>query len=351
MASRRLTLARAACIAGPAKKRPVREEIDAFRCHDCGALCCSGLAAHPAHAQQAYPTRPVTLTHGFAAGGNGDVVSRIVGDALSKHLGQPVVVEPRPGAGGNTASQRLATSPPDGYTLITLTSAPCGLGGDVQAAAVRSGRQLPVHLDLRLPGASWSRCAQDSPIKTMADLIAAAKANPGKLTYSSVGVGSTQHLAGELLCAMAGIKMTHVPYRGGGGPMTDLLGGQIDLNVDTITVIEPQLRAGKVTVLGVTSGEKWWSLPDITPVSATVPGYDVQTWLGLAAPKGTPPASCRSSTPTTRAGLADKETDEPAQQDRPRRAAPARPTRCTTMVAEQIAKWKKVVADAHIPQQ
>ena len=97
---------------------------------------------------------------------------------------------------------------------------------------------------------------KDSPIKTMADLIAAAKANPGKLTYSSVGVGSTQHLAGELFCAMAGIKMTHVPYRGGGGPMTDLLGGQIDLNVDTITVIEPQLRAGKVTVLGVTSGEK-----------------------------------------------------------------------------------------------
>jgi tripartite-type tricarboxylate transporter receptor subunit TctC len=167
----------------------------------------------------------------------------------------------------------------------------------------------------------------------MADLIAAAKADPGKLTYSSVGVGSTQHLAGELLCAMAGIKMTHVPYRGGGGPMTDLLGGQIDLNVDTITVIEPQLRAGKVTVLGVTSAEKWWSLPDITPIAATVPGYDVQTWLGLAAPKGTPP---EAKARLNKIGL-DVHTSTPEAM--------------RAMVAEQIAKWKKVVAEAHIPQQ
>jgi tripartite-type tricarboxylate transporter receptor subunit TctC len=190
----------------------------------------------------------------------------------------------------------------------------------------------------------------DSKIKTMADLIAAAKADPGKLTYSSVGVGSTQHLAGELLCAMAGIKMTHVPYRGGGGPMTDLLGGQIDLNVDTITVIEPQLRAGKVTVLGVTSAEKWWSLPDITPIAATVPGYDVQTWLGLAAPKGTPPANIQKLSADTAAGLADPEAKARLNKiglD----VHTSTPEAMRAMVAEQIAKWKKVVAEAHIPQQ
>ena len=161
---------------------------------------------------------------------------------------------------------------------------------------------------------------EDSPIKTMADLIAAAKANPGKLTYSSVGVGSTQHLAGELLCAMAGIEMTHVPYRGGSGPMTDLLGGTIDLNVDTITVIEPQLRAGKVTVLGVTSGEKWWSLPDITPISATVPGYDVKTWVGLAGAEGDADRH-REDDQRRRQGRSRRPGDRrAAEQDRPRRA-------------------------------
>jgi tripartite-type tricarboxylate transporter receptor subunit TctC len=302
-----------------------------------------------AQAQQAYPTRPVTLTHGFAAGGNGDVVSRIVGDALSKHLGQPVVIEPRPGAGGNTASQRLATSPPDGYTLISLTSA--------HAVSAAIYTHLPFDpLDSFQFISSYGYQAlliavrKDSPIKTMADLIAAAKADPGKLTYSSVGVGSTQHLAGELLCAMAGIKMTHVPYRGGGGPMTDLLGGQIDLNVDTITVIEPQLRAGKVTVLGVTSGQKWWSLPDITPIAATVPGYDVQTWVGMAAPKGTPADIVKKINAGTRAGLADKETVERLNKiglD----VHTSTPEDMRTLVADQIVKWKKVVADAHIPQQ
>jgi tripartite-type tricarboxylate transporter receptor subunit TctC len=307
------------------------------------------LSAASVHAQQAYPTRPVTLTHGFAAGGNGDVVSRIVADALSKRLGHPVVVEPRPGAGGNTASQRLTTSPPDGYTLITLTS----------AHAVSAGiyKQLPFDpvdgfqfISTYGYQALLIAVRKDSPIKTMADLIAAAKANPGKLTYSSVGVGSTQHLAGELLCAMAGIKMTHVPYRGGSGPMTDLLGGSIDLNVDTITVIEPQFRADKVTVLGVTSGEKWWSLPDITPVSAAVRGYDVKTWVGLAAPKGTPADIVQKINAETRAGLADKETVERLNKigvD----VRTSTPEEMRTLVTEQVTKWKKVVADAHIPQQ
>ena len=300
-------------------------------------------------AQQNYPTRPVTLTHGFAAGGNGDVVSRIVADALSKHLGQAVVVEPRPGAGGNTASQRLTTSPPDGYTLITLTS----------AHAVSAGiyKQLPFDpvdgfqfISTYGYQALLVAVRADSPIKTMADLIAAAKANPGKLTYSSVGVGSTQHLSGELLCSMAGIQMTHVPYRGGSGPMTDLLGGSIDVNVDTITVIEPQLRAGKVTVLGVTSGEKWWSLPDITPISATVPGYDVKTWVALAGPKGMPAGIVGKINAATRAGLADKETIERLNKigvD----VRTSSPEEMKAMVTEQVAKWKKVVADAHIPQQ
>jgi tripartite-type tricarboxylate transporter receptor subunit TctC len=300
-------------------------------------------------AQEAYPTRPVLLTHGFAAGGNGDVVSRIVGDALSPRLGQPVIIEPRPGAGGNTASARLAKAEPDGYTLITLT------GGHAVSAAIYKTLQFDPLDDFQMVSvygyqAFMVAVRKDSAIKTTADLIAAAKASPGKLTYSSVGVGSTQHLAGALLCAMAGIEMTHVPYRGGAAPMTDLLGGTIDLSVDTITVIEPQVRSGNVRALGVTSGTKWWSLPDITPIADTVAGYDVRTWLGMAAPKAAPAPVVARLNAAQRSGLADPQVEERLRKVGMDVRATS-PEEMRAMVAAQIARWKQVVADARIPQQ
>jgi tripartite-type tricarboxylate transporter receptor subunit TctC len=299
--------------------------------------------------QEAYPARPVLLTHGFAAGGNGDVVSRIIGDALSPRLGQPVIIEPRPGAGGNTASARLAKAEPDGYTLISLT------GGHAVSAAIYKTLPFDPLDDFQMVSvygyqAFMIAVRKDSAIKSLSDLIAAAKAAPGKLNYSSVGVGSTQHLAGALLCAMAGIEMTHVPYRGGGAPMTDLLGGQIDLTVDTITVVEPQVRSGNVRALGVTSGSKWWSLPDIVPIAETVPGYDVRTWLGLAAPKGTPAAVVQRLNAALRSGLTDPQVDERLRKIGMDVRASS-PEEMRAMVASQIARWKKVVADAKIPQQ
>jgi len=310
------------------------------------ALFASGT---PVAAQEAYPARPVLLTHGFAAGGNGDVVSRIVGDALSPRLGQPVIIEPRPGAGGNTASARLAKAEPDGYTLISLT------GGHAVSAAIYKTLPFDPLDDFQMVSvygyqAFMVAVRKDSAIKSLPDLIAAAKAAPGKVNYSSVGVGSTQHLAGALLCAMAGIEMTHVPYRGGGAPMTDLLGGQIDLTVDTITVVEPQVRSGNVRALGVTSGSKWWSLPDIVPIAETVPGYDVRTWLGLAAPKGTPAAVVQRLNAALRSGLADPQVDERLRKIGMDVRASS-PEEMRAMVASQIARWKKVVADAKIPQQ
>jgi tripartite-type tricarboxylate transporter receptor subunit TctC len=314
---------------------------------------CAALAAFavPASlsAQETYPSRPILLTHGFAAGGNGDVVSRIVGEAISPRLGQPVVIEPRPGAGGNTASARLVKSEPDGYTLISLT------GGHAVSAAIYKSLPFDPIDDFQFVSvygyqAFMIAVKKGNAIKSIADLIAAAKAAPGKLTYSSVGIGSTQHLAGELFCAMAGIKMTHVPYRGGSAPMTDLLGGQIDVSVDSITVIGPQVSAGTVQALGVTSGSKWWSLPDVTPIAATVPGYDVRTWLGLVAPKGTPAPVVAKLNAAVRDGLADKAVDERLRKlgmD----VRPSSPDEMRTLVAGQIANWKKVVADAKIPQQ
>jgi tripartite-type tricarboxylate transporter receptor subunit TctC len=309
----------------------------------------SGMDVPRASGEEAYPTHPVLLTHGFAPGGQADTISRIVSESLGARLGQPVVVEQRPGAGGNNASARLAKSAPDGYTLITLTG-----GHAVSAAMYKSLPFDPVDDFQMISTYGYIPLViavrQDNPIKTIAELIAAAKAAPGKLTYSSVGVGSTQHLAGELLCASAGIQMTHVPYRGGGGPITDLLGGHIDVLIDTITVTEPQLSAGKVQALGVTSKTPWWSLPDIAPVAATVPGFDVQTWLGLAAPKGTPAPVVQRLNADTRGVLG-----EASVQQRLRAIGmdvrASTPDEMRTMIGTEIAKWKQVVADANIPQQ
>jgi tripartite-type tricarboxylate transporter receptor subunit TctC len=303
----------------------------------------------PAVAQDTYPSRPITLTHGFIAGGNSDIVSRIVGEAISSRLGQPIVIEPRPGAGGNTAASRLAKSDPDGYTLITLPGSHA-----VSAAIFKALPFDPVedfqYISLYGYQAFMFGVRNESAIKTVADLIKAAKAAPGKLTYSSAGIGTTQHLAGALFCATAGIEMTHVPYRGGTGAMTDLLGGQISMIVDTITVIEPQVRVGAVRALGVSSGSKWWSLPDVTPIAETVPGYDVLTWLGVAGPKGMPVATVGRLNSALRAGLADPKVDE-----RLRKIGfdvnASSPDEMRDLVVAQIAKWKKVVADAGIPQQ
>ena len=303
----------------------------------------------PAVAQDTYPSRPITLTHGFIAGGNSDIVSRIVGEAISSRLGQPIVIEPRPGAGGNTAASRLAKSDSDGYTLITLPGSHA-----VSAAIFKALPFDPVedfqYISLYGYQAFMFGVRNESAIKTVADLIKAAKAAPGKLTYSSAGIGTTQHLAGTLFCAMAGIEMTHVPYRGGTGAMTDLLGGQISMIVDTITVIEPQVRVGAVRALGVSSGSKWWSLPDVTPIAETVPGYDVLTWLGVAGPKGMPVATVGRLNSALRAGLADPKVDERLRKigfD----VKASSPDEMRDLVVAQIAKWKKVVADAGIPQQ
>ena len=303
----------------------------------------------PAVAQDTYPSRPITLTHGFIAGGNSDIVSRIVGEAISSRLGQPIVIEPRPGAGGNTAASRLAKSDPDGYTLITLPGSHA-----VSPAIFKALPFDPVedfqYISLYGYQAFMFGVRNESAIKTVADLIKAAKAAPGTLTYSSAGIGTTQHLAGALFCAVAGIEMTHVPYRGGTGAMTDLLGGQISMIVDTITVIEPQVRVGAVRALGVSSGSKWWSLPDVTPIAETVPGYDVLTWLGVAGPKGMPAATVGRLNSALRAGLADPKVDERFRKigfD----VKGSSPDEMRDLVVAQIAKWKKVVADAGIPQQ
>jgi tripartite-type tricarboxylate transporter receptor subunit TctC len=308
------------------------------------------LQCGPTDAQEVYPNRSVTLTIGFAAGGNGDIITRIVAEGLSPRLGQPVIVEPRPGAGGNTAAARLVKSPPDGYSLISLT------GGHAVSGAIYKSLPFDPVDDFQMISTVGYQSFMiavraDNKIKSVADLIAAAKAAPGKLTYSSVGVGTTQHLAGEWFSALTGVQMTHVPYRSGSATMADLLGGQIDVAFDTITVIDPLFRDGKIRALGVTSGTRWWSAPDVTPVADTVPGYDVRTWIGVAAPKGLPEPILKRLNEAMRSALADPAVAERLRKTGGMDVQASSPEEMRTMVAAQVARWRKVVADANIPQQ
>ena len=229
----------------------------------------------------------MTLSHGFGAGGNSDTVARILAPVLAERLGQQVIVEPRVGAGGNLATERTVKAAPDGYTLIVLT------GGHAVSGALY--KALPFHPvdDLQMLSTLIYfpfiiSVRKDHRFQSLADLVAEAKAKPKTITYSSVGVGSTQHLAGELLASLAGIELVHVPYRGGQAPVTDLLGGRIDVMVDTLTVTRPQLDAGTIRGLAVTSPKAWPGLTGIPPAGDTVKGYDVRSWMGIATTKGVP---------------------------------------------------------------
>jgi tripartite-type tricarboxylate transporter receptor subunit TctC len=300
-------------------------------------------------AQEGYPNRLITLLHGFGSGGNADVIARIIAEGLSQRLGKPVIVEARPGAGGTLASDRVAKATPDGYTLILLTG-----GHSVSGALNKSLPFKPVDDFQMISTVVFFPFViavnTNHRFRTLADLIAAAKEKPNSLTYSSVGVGTTQHLAGALLASMTGIEMVHVPYRGGGGPINDLLGGQIDILVDSLTITAPQLAAGTIRGLGVTSPSPWFSIPDVPTIASTVPGYDVRSWLGLAAPKNVPPAIVDRLNRELRAVL-----ETPAIKERlaamGNEVRSSSPDEMRNLVASEIERWKGVIHDARIPQQ
>jgi tripartite-type tricarboxylate transporter receptor subunit TctC len=302
-----------------------------------------------AAAQDTYPSRPIILSHGFGAGGNSDTVARIIAPVLSERLGQQVVVEPRVGAGGNLATERAVKAAPDGYTLIVLT------GGHAVSGALY--KSLPFHPvdDLQMLSTLIYfpfivSVKSDHRFKTLGDLIAEAKAKPGTITYSSVGVGSTQHLAGELLASMAGIQLVHVPYRGGQAPVTDLLGGRIDVMIDTLTVTRPQLASGTVRGLAVTSPKEWPGLKDIPPAAKFVPGYDVRSWMGVATTKGVPAPVVKRLNAETLYAL-----QQPQVRDKlegiGNEVRGSTPEEMQAWIAGEVAKWKKVIADAKVERQ
>jgi len=265
-------------------------------------------------------------------------------------LGQQVIVDAKTGAGGNIASAAVAKSPPDGYTLILFT------GGHAVSAAVYN--KLPFHpvddfdwisLVTQFPFAV--SVSAESKFKSLADVIAAAKGSPDSISYSSVGIGSTQHLSGELFASMAGVKMTHVPYKGGAGPLQDLIGGRVDVMFDSITVTKGQMEAGKLRALGVTSLKPYKLLPGVPPVADTIPGYEVTSWTGLAAPKGTSPEVLKRLHTALLKVLSDPEVIAKLENTGGLVTPSSSSAQMKQYVSNQTAKWRRVVALAGIPKQ
>ncbi len=236
---------------------------------------------------QAYPARPVRIIVGFAAGGTTDIISRLIGQWLSERLGEQFIIENRPGASANLATEAVVRAPADGYTLLALVATNAinatlydklsfNLTRDIAPVAglIRSPLVLEVHPSV--------------PVKTVPEFVAYAKANPGKITMASFGTGSTSHVAGELFKMMAGVNLLHVPYRGSGPMLTDLLGGQVQMTFDNLPASIEHIRAGKLRALAVATAMRSEVLPDIPTVADFLPGYEASAWNGVGVPKDTP---------------------------------------------------------------
>ena len=251
----------------------------------------AGAAALPAVSRiaraQSYPTRPVRLIIGYPPGGSADIAAHLTGQWLSERLGQPVVVESRPGAATNLATEAVVRAAPDGYTLLLVAPANAINATLYDKLSFNSLRDLvPVAGIIRFPNVVVVN--PSLPVKTIPELISYAKANPGKLNMASSGNSSTMHMSGELFKMLTGITMVHVPYRGGAPALTDLMGGQVQVMFDNIPTSAEHIKAGKLRGLAVTSAARSEVLPDLPTVADFLPGYEASAWYGLGAPKGTP---------------------------------------------------------------
>ena len=244
-------------------------------------------AAAGARAQGAFPSKPIRIVHGYSAASNPDTIARVISPSLIETLGQSVIVEPKPGAGERIAAQYLMSQPPDGYTLYLITGGANVISATDPQTPFNTLKDFSYVSTITLfPFALF--VGANSPLKTFADLRAAAKANPGKLNYGHSGVGNTLHLAVEYLKALTGMKMEAVAYKDTGQQISDVMSGRLDVAISTFTGYHGAMANKQVRAIGVTSKEAWPLNPDVPPIAADVPGYEVVSWLGLAAPAGLP---------------------------------------------------------------
>jgi len=309
------------------------------------ALPLAAALALPAVAQE-FPDRALRIVHGFGAGGNADTVSRIMAEEMSKSLGQPVVVESRPGAGGTVASGYVSKEDPDGYTMQLM------VGGHAVAAALYNS--LPYEsvdgftFISTLGQFPFMVAARSGEYESIGALIEAAKASPGSIKIGHSGVGSTQHLTGELLALRTGAEFLHIPYKGGAAASTALMGGEVDVVIDTGTVIRPQAEAGVYDILAITSGERWPDAPDVPTVSETVAeGFDVVSWTGIGMPAGVPDDIADKIRGAVHTALA-----APAVSDKiaslGAKPSPSTGEEMTALIKGQVAVWTDVIATAGI---
>ncbi len=256
-----------------------------LRCFAAGLMCLAATIA--AQAQDAFPSKPVHIYVPYPPGGAVDIVARTLGDELAKRWSQSVVIENRPGAGGVIAEEALAQAPADGYTLIVV-AAGHALNSYFYAKLPYDTFTSFTPLSLIGNAPNMLLVRADSPYRSVADVIAAARAAPGQLSYGNAGIGTSPHLAGELLDAMAKIKMVAVPYKGGAPALADLIGGHIPLSFNNIPESLGQVQAGALRPLGVTTAARSPVLPDVPSIAETLPGYDTGVWWGFLAPAGLP---------------------------------------------------------------
>ncbi|HKD23502.1 MAG TPA: tripartite tricarboxylate transporter substrate binding protein [Rhizomicrobium sp.] len=252
-------------------------------------LATAAMIAAGAISAQNFPNHPVTLTVGFAPGGGADTAARLIARKLGENLGVPVVVENKPGAGGNIAAQHIATAPPDGYTIHLTSVGPMSVAPHVMKDLSYDPKRdiAPITMGVVFPNVLV--VYSGVPAKTLAEFVALAKQKPGKLTYGSSGVGGAGHLAGELFKERAGIDMLHVPYKGGGPAMTDLLGGRLDMYVGVPSTVAPHIDAGKIRALATTGAKRTSIMPDVPTVAESgYPGFEAINWYAFVAPGKTP---------------------------------------------------------------
>jgi tripartite-type tricarboxylate transporter receptor subunit TctC len=310
----------------------------------------AGAAALPAISRIAradtYPSHPVRILVGFAAGSTTDILGRLIGQWLSQRLGQQFVIENRPGAGGNIAAEEMIKSTPDGYTLYMVPPAVAANGAlypHLNFDFIRDA--TAVAGVVRVPNVA--EVNPSLPVKTIPELIAYAKANPGKLSFESAGIGTASHLAGQLFNAMTGANLQHVPYRGDGPAMVDLIAGQVQVGFATMTASIGHIRSGQLRALAVTTLKRSDALPGVPTVAETVPGFEASSWFGIAAPKGTPADIVDSLNRETNAGLADA-TIKARLDDMGGMALIGSPADYGKLIADETEKWGKVIRDAGI---
>ena len=290
---------------------------------------------------QIYPTRPVRLVVPFGSAGGTDIVARLIGQWLSERLGQQVVVENRPGAGGNLGIEVVVRAPPDGYTLV-LCGAPSAINATLyEKLSFNFIRDIaPVAIIIRFPNVVVVN--PSVPARTLPEFIAYAKANPGKLNMSSPGIGSTPHVAGELFKMMTGVDITHVPYRSVGAGITDMLSGQVQVTFGTSASTIEYIRAGTLRALAVTTAMRSQVLPDLPTVAEFVPGYEASAWFGVGAPRNTPAQIVDKLNKEINESLADPKL-QARLADLGGIALTGPPAEFGKLIAAETEKWAKVV--------